>query len=132
MNDRIRIQGLSMVSVYAVDFKASFDFYHDILGLTDWQSMGDNAAYFRFGAASDGQPYGMYLIGGRTEPPSADVHPARTTFSFDVPSVNAMFDHLRSHGVRMAMDEPMDMGQGYFWLVAFDPSGLPIEFLGRE
>lgn len=130
MNDSTMIKGISMVSVYAVDFDASMTFYRDILGLQDCQPMGEQAAYFRFGTASDGNPFGMYVIGGRTPLPADLQRPTRTTFSFDVPSVSAMAKHLKANGVRLAFEEPMDMGQGYFWLQAFDPSNNVIEFLG--
>lgn len=132
MSESAMIKGISMVSVYAVDFEASMTFYRDILGLQDWQPMGEQAAYFRFGVASDGNPFGMYLIGGRKPLPADLERPARTTFSFDVPSVSALAAHLRSNNVRLAFEEPMDMGQGYFWLQAFDPSNNVIEFLGQQ
>lgn len=125
----LEIRGVSMLSVYAVDFEASLAFYRDVLGLTEVQPMGPRAAYIRFGEASDGNPYGLYLIGGR-EPLPAQEKPARTTFAFDVPSAGEAFAHLKEHGVPTDIDEPMDMGGGYFWFTAYDPSGLPIEFLG--
>ena len=124
-----------MVSVYAADYETSLAFYRDVLGLSDVQPMGPKAAYLRFGPTRDAEgrepSFGLYLIGGH-EPHGGEKLPARTTFAFDVASVRATFDHLKAAGTRMAMEEPMDMGEGYFWFTAFDPSGLPIEFLGRE
>ncbi len=29
-------------------------------------------------------------------------------------------------------EAPMDMGRDYAWFTAFDPSGLPVEFVGQE
>lgn len=75
---------------------------------------------------------GTYLIGGRNPLPDGLERPIRTTFSFDVPSVSAMAAHLKHHGVRLVVDEPMDMGQGYFWLQVLDPSNNVIEFLGPQ
>lgn len=43
-----------------------------------------------------------------------------------------MAAHLKHHGVRLVVDEPMDMGQGYFWLQVLDPSNNVIEFLGPQ
>ena len=123
-----------MVSVYAVDFEASLAFYRDVLGLDDVQPMGKKAAYLRFGRAPDAQgedaPFGLYVIGGNERPPEGKL-PARTTFAFDVASVHATFEHVKAAGVRTDMEEPMDMGGGYFWFTAYDPSGLPIEFVGK-
>jgi len=45
--------------------------------------------------------------------------------------VRATFHHVKEAGTRIDMDEPMDMGGGYFWFTAYDPSGLPIEFAGK-
>lgn len=128
------IAGLSMISVYAVDFEASLAFYRDVLGLTNVQPMGEQAAYLRFGQTLDAQgedaPFGLYLIGGNA-PLLPGKLPTRTTFAFDVVSVRGTFDHLKATGTRIDMDEPMDMGGGHFWFTAYDPSGLPIEFVGQ-
>ena len=134
MESEHRIHGLSMISVYAVDFEASLAFYRDVLGLDEIQPMGQKAAYIRFGRMQDAQgeeaPFGMDLIGGNA-PPAEGKPSARTTFALDVASARATFDRLKAAGVRLDLDEPMDMGGGYFWFTAYDPSGLPIEFLGR-
>jgi catechol 2,3-dioxygenase-like lactoylglutathione lyase family enzyme len=124
------IKGVSMLSVYAVDLEASVAFYRDVLGLTDVQPMGARAAYIRFGTTADGNPFGLYLIGGNEAAAGAE-KPARTTFAFDVPSARETFEHLKAHGVATDLGEPMDMGGGWFWFTAYDPSGLPIEFLGQ-
>lgn len=127
----IDIRSVTMVSVYAVDFEASLAFYRDVLGLGEVQPMGSQAAYIRFGKGPNDEPYGLYLIGGNAAPPRAE-KPARTTFAFDVPRPRKTYEHLRSHGVKLVPDEPMDMGDGWLWFTAHDPSGLPIEFLGKD
>lgn len=127
----VGIRSVSMISVYAVDLEASLAFYRDLLGLTDVQPMGPKAVYVRFGKTADGQPYGLYLIGGNAPPPEAE-KTARTTFAFDVPEPRRTFEHLRSNGVPLTPDEPMDMGGGWLWFTARDPSGLPVEFLGED
>jgi len=127
----VDIRSVSMISVYAVDLEASLAFYRDLLGLTDVQPMGPKAVYIRFGKAADGQPHGLYLIGGNTPPPEAE-KTSRTTFAFDVPEPRATYAHLRSHDVRLVPDEPMDMGDGWLWFTAYDPSGLPVEFLAKD
>ncbi len=128
------VTGLSMISVYAVDFEASLAFYRDVLGLSSVHPMGEHAAYLRFGETHDAQredaPFGLYLIGG-SAPLPAGKPPTRTTFAFDVMSVRGTFDHLKAAGARIDMDEPMDMGGGHFWFTAYDPSGLAIEFVGH-
>lgn len=130
MTKRPTLSGIAMVSVYAVDYDASFDFYHRILGLTDFSPMGETSCYFRFGTSSDGAPYGMYLIGKREPIPTGSQKMAKATFCFDVPSVKAWYDYLKSNGVKVPMEEPMDMGNDHFWFTAYDPSGIAIEFVG--
>jgi len=131
MTNRPKLSGIAMVSVYAVDYDASFDFYHRLLGLTDFSPMGDTACYFRFGLSSDGAPYGMYLIGKQEPMPTGTTKMAKSTFCFDVPSVQAWFAYLKSNGVRVPQTEPMDMGHDHFWFTAYDPSGIAIEFVGN-
>ncbi|MGE0432383.1 MAG: VOC family protein [Planctomycetota bacterium] len=127
------ITGVKMISVYAVDFEASLAFYRDTLGLADITPMGPKAALIHLGTGSDDERTGMMLIGGNTPPPADwnDGKPARTTFAFEVASVRAVFDRLKAADVRLEADEPMDMGDDHAWFVAFDPSGLRVEFHGR-
>jgi predicted enzyme related to lactoylglutathione lyase len=125
-NAMSKITGIEMASIYATDFKESFEFYHNFLGLENYNEMGENAAYFTLP-----DDRGMYLV-GKKERPQNVLKTARTTFAFDVESVFAMFEKLRAAGVETVETEPMDMGQGYFWFQAYDPSGNIIEFVGKK
>lgn len=118
------ITGVEMISVYAVDYAESFRFYYDVLGLEHWTAMGDNACYFTL---PDGT--GMYLVGKR-EPVQAGRRSVRTTFAFSVRSAFAMFERLKKAGVEVVQNEPMDMGQGYYWFELYDPSRNIVEILG--
>ncbi len=118
------ITGVVMISVYAVDYAESFRFYNGVLGLDTWSPMGDHACYF-----SLPDERGMYLIGRRT-PVAADQLSVRTTFAFEVPSAFDMYAKLKDAGMELMPEEPMDMGQGYYWFQFFDPSRNVVEILG--
>lgn len=118
------IAGVAMISVYASDFDASFQFYHVLLALEHWHPMGDSACYFTLP-----DERGMYLV-GRCTPAHADIRSAHTTFAFEVASAQAMYRKLKAAGVELLQEEPVDMGQGYFWFQLYDPSGNVVEILG--
>lgn len=132
MTEQPTLSGIAMISVYTEDFATSFAFYHTILGLKDFSPMGEHACYFRFGTASDGAPYGMYLVGKRAPAARPEERLSHATFAFDVPSVHTWFEHLKAHGIATDRDAPMDMGNDHFWFTAYDPSGVPIEFVGHR
>jgi predicted enzyme related to lactoylglutathione lyase len=122
--DITKITGVSFVSVYVDDFQVAFAFYSELLGLEQQYDMGENACFFRLG-----QDSGLYVEGGnsRTE---VRRDTARATFTFGVASAGAMFEKLKSAGVKIAQNQPMDMGQGDFWFQFYDPSGNILEVLG--
>lgn len=132
MADATSILSVGMISIYASDYEVTRNFYTDILGLSDWNPMGDNACYIRFGVMADGNPYGMYIIGGRN--PAREYHAmdSRATFALEVESAGKMFVKLQEAGVRLLQDEPMHMGSNWFWFQFLDPAGNVIEILGRE
>jgi predicted enzyme related to lactoylglutathione lyase len=118
------ITGVSFVSVYVDDFRAAFAFYSELLGLEKQYDMGENACFFKLG-----QDLGLYVEGGNTRG-ELKRDTARATFTFGVPSAGAMFEKLKSAGVKIAQNQPMDMGQGDFWFQFYDPSGNILEVLG--
>ncbi len=115
-----------MISVYAVNYDESFQFYNGLLGLETWSAMGDHSCYF-----SLPDERGMYLIGKRS-PADSDMNSVRTTFAFEVASAFDLYAKLKEAGVELVQDEPMDMGQGYYWFQFFDPSRNVIEVLGGK
>jgi predicted enzyme related to lactoylglutathione lyase len=124
--DTTKITGVSFVSVYVDDFRAAFAFYSELLGLEQQYDMGENACFFRLGHDS-----GLYVEGGNSRA-ELKRDTARATFTFGVPSAGAMFDKLKSAGVKIAQSQPMDMGQGDFWFQFYDPSGNILEVLGGK
>lgn len=131
-NNPAAIKSVGMVSIYADDFDRTMKFYVNTLGLTDVQPMGERACYIRFGRTADGNPYGMYIIGGKKPAPEYDPQASRTTFAFEVQSAGTLFGILRDAGVILLQDEPMDMGGGWFWFNFLDPAGNVIEILGER
>ncbi|MBS1536394.1 MAG: VOC family protein [Bacteroidetes bacterium] len=126
MENQTTITGIDMISIYAEDYPASFAFYNGLLGLDDYSPMGDFACYFRLP-----DERGMYLIGKRIRAarPKTEI---RTTFCFAVGSASAMFEKLRNAGIECLFEEPMEMGNNYYWFEAVDPSGNIIEFIGKK
>lgn len=126
MEDNTQIRSISMASVYTDDYSKSFEFYNDLLGLTDFNPMGNQACYFNIGAMQ-----GLYLEGGYT-PFEGNNRIVRTTFTMDVVSAFEMFEKLKEAGVKIVQTEPMKMQEGSYWFQCFDPSGNMLEFLGGE
>ena len=113
-----------MISVYAINYDESFQFYNGLLGLEQWSPMGEYACYF-----SLPDDRGMYLV-GRRNPVADDIRSVRTTFAFEVASAFDLYAKLKAAGVEIVQNEPMDMGQGYYWFQLYDPSRNIVEILG--
>jgi predicted enzyme related to lactoylglutathione lyase len=124
--ENTQIRSISMGSVYTDDYAKSFEFYNDILGLTDYNPMGNQACYFNIG-----EHQGLYLEGGHI-PYESNIKTARTTFTLDVISAFEMFEKLKDAGVKIVQSEPMKMQEGSYWFQCYDPSGNIVEFLGGE
>ena len=123
--DKTKITGINMGSVYSSDIKAAYEFYIYVLGLDGGDNREAKALYINVGEA------GLYIESGYDK---TDYKPksARTTFTFKVGSVGAMFKKLMDKGITTVQDEPVKMGENIFWLQCFDFEGNIVEFLGGE
>ena len=115
-----------MASIYAEDYDDSFRFYNGVLGLDEFNPMGDKACFFNIG-----DEQGMYLEGGH-ETADSGAESAKASFTFKVDSASAMFVKLKKNAVRTVQKEPMKMSEDIFWFQCFDPSGNLVEFIGGE
>lgn len=123
--DNTKITGINMGSVYSSDFKAAYEFYVDVLGLEGGDNKEAKAMYFN--AGDDG----LYIESGYDKT-SYKPKSARTTFTFKVGSVGAMFNKLKEKGITFVQDVPVKMGENIYWLQCFDFEGNIVEFLGGE
>ncbi len=124
--DKTKITAISMASIYAEDYDDSFRFYNGVLGLDEYNPMGDKACFFNIG-----DEQGMYLEGGH-ETADSGAESAKASFTFKVDSASAMFVKLKKNAVRTVQKEPMKMSEDIFWFQCFDPSGNLVEFIGGE
>ncbi len=124
--DKTKITAISMASIYAEDYDDSFRFYNGVLGLDEFNPMGDKACFFNIG-----DEQGMYLEGGH-ETADSGAESAKASFTFKVDSASAMFVKLKKNAVRTVQKEPMKMSEDIFWFQCFDPSGNLVEFIGGE
>jgi predicted enzyme related to lactoylglutathione lyase len=122
--DRAAVTGISFISFYVDDFDRALPFYTDILGLKESQPMGEVARYFDL---PDGR--GMYLIGGGT-PAQIDRMGVRSSIAFEVGSVGALMEKLRSAGAEILNEEPMQMNENTWWIQFRDPAGNLLEAMG--
>ncbi len=124
--DQTEIKGVAFISVYTDDFKKTFKFYSEVLGLKKQFDMGDMACFF---AVPDDT--GLYLQGGNTH---VEFTPEtmRTAFVLSVPSASAMWKKLEAEGIKFIHEEPIDMGAGDFWFQFYDPAGNILEILGGK
>lgn len=124
--DKTKITAISMASIYAEDYDDSFRFYNGVLGLDEFNPMGDKACFFNIG-----DEQGMYLEGGH-ETADSGAESAKASFTFKVDSASAMFVKLKKNAVRTVQKEPMKMSEDIFWFQCFDPSDNLVEFIGGE
>ncbi|HMT10992.1 MAG TPA: VOC family protein [Ignavibacteria bacterium] len=124
--DKSKITAISMASVYAEDYHDSFRFYNGVLGLDDYNPMGDQACFFNIG-----DEQGLYLEGGH-EPADSAADSAKASFTFKVESASAMFLKLKKNGIPTVQKEPMKMSEDLYWFQCYDPSDNLVEFVGGE
>jgi catechol 2,3-dioxygenase-like lactoylglutathione lyase family enzyme len=124
--DAAKITGIAFVSVYVDDFESARHFYTDVLGLEKQYEMTADSCFFRLG-----EELGLYLE-GKNHGYDIRRDSIRSSFTLAVPSAQAMYRKLKSAGVRMVHDAPMDMGQGDFWFQFYDPAGNILEVLGGK
>jgi predicted enzyme related to lactoylglutathione lyase len=123
--DKTKITGINMASVYSSDIKAAYEFYIDILGLDGGDDREAKSMFINIGKD------GFYIESGYSK---MEYKPksARTTFTFKVESVGAMFKKLMDKGITTVHDQPQKMGENIYWLQCFDFEGNIVEFLGGE
>ena len=119
------VKGISMASVFAVDFKRAYDFYSGVLGLEMSFEMGDAAGYFALGEQ------GFYLQGGNVQAEYKD-NTSRVSFTFDVESISALWEVLKKADVKTLSDTPVQMGEEQWWFQFYDTEGNIIEALGGK
>ena len=120
------ITGIEFGSVYTDDFTKSYKFYTEVLGLKRQFEMGNLACFFEIPDNS-----GLYLQGG-CKPMEFDSETMRTAFVFTVASASAMYEKLKTAGVKFIHDAPIEMGPNNYWFMFYDPAGNILEILGDK
>jgi len=120
---------LSRVVIKVADYRKSFEFYHDILGLklaTSWQRKDSWGALFSAGAgkveiiwfpSGDGLADCNYIIERK-----------KIAIDFEVNDIDILFTRLSGDGVRV-VEEPHDVPWGLRVFSVRDPDGAVVSFI---
>ncbi|MBL7998740.1 MAG: VOC family protein [Candidatus Kapabacteria bacterium] len=118
------VTGIGLATITVDDYAAALHFYCDIMGLQGIHPMNEQSCYIALN-----QTQGIYVIGGR-ERIATPARATRTTVALEVISATAMFARLRSKGIAIPFDEPMQMNDTTWWFYCTDPAGNQIECIG--
>ncbi len=119
-----QIKSITMGSIYVDDFKKSYEFYSEVLGLEG--QPGEKSCFFPLS-----KEQAIYLEAGYNRPPAVE-KPTCSAITFKVESVFDMMKKLSDAGVKMIQSEPLKMAENIYWFQCYDPSGNIVEFLGGK
>lgn len=119
----------SRVVIKVADYRKSFQFYHDILGLkmsSSWQRKDSWGALFSAGNVAIEIIW--YPSGEGLEDCEFKMERRKISIDFEVNDVDILFKRLTDAGVEI-VKEPYDAPWGFRLFVISDPDGIAISFL---
>jgi len=124
MSDKSPVTGIAFGLIYADNMETTLPFYEKYLGFKKEFDMDDGSCWGKAGGAD-------LWIGGGYNKTDLTERSTRASIMLNVESANGLFEILKSDGISVVQDKPIEMKEGVFWFQFSDPTGNILEVLGK-